>query len=106
MNAHARTAVLHAADASNIGRELWNSEQNAERDRAGLGLRFNIPTVAKGHVYIGARREELPELDVSRPEPRQCSGEPDRCADCGWPLDQPRNLQPKPRRRGQGSGIS
>jgi hypothetical protein len=56
-NGRARTAVLHAADASNIGRELWNSEQNAARDRAGLGLRFNIPTIANGHVYIGARRE-------------------------------------------------
>jgi hypothetical protein len=56
-NGPARTAVLHAADGSNIGRELWNSEQNSARDRAGLGLRFNIPTIVNGHVYIGARRE-------------------------------------------------
>jgi hypothetical protein len=56
-NGPARTAVLHAADASNIGQELWNSEQNSGRDRAGLGLRFNIPTIVHGHVYIGARRE-------------------------------------------------
>lgn len=56
-NSPARTAVVHAADASNIGHELWNSEQNSARDRAGLGLRFNIPTIVNGHVYIGARGE-------------------------------------------------
>jgi hypothetical protein len=52
-----RTAVLHAADASDPGHELYNSEMNAGRDRAGLALRFNIPTIANGHVYIGAKRE-------------------------------------------------
>ena len=56
-NSPSRTAVLHAADASNVGRELYNSEMNAGRDRAGLALRFNIPTIANGHVYIGAKRE-------------------------------------------------
>jgi hypothetical protein len=56
-NSPPRSAVLHAADAADIGRELWNSEQNPGRDRAGIGLRFNIPTIANGHVYIGARRE-------------------------------------------------
>jgi hypothetical protein len=56
-NSPARTAVLHAVDASNVAHELWNSEENPPRDRAGLGLRFNIPAIANGHVYIGARRE-------------------------------------------------
>jgi hypothetical protein len=53
-------AVLHAYDASNVARELYNSDQSGERDRAGLALRFNIPTVANGRVYLGAVRE----LDV------------------------------------------
>jgi hypothetical protein len=53
-------AVLHAYDAANVSRELYNSEQNATRDRAGKCLRFNIPTVAGGHVYVGAKSE----LDV------------------------------------------
>jgi hypothetical protein len=53
-------AVLYAFDAANVARELYNSEQNAVRDRAGLCLRFNIPTVANGRVYVGAKRE----LDV------------------------------------------
>ena len=56
-NSRERTAVLHAADASNVAHELYNSEQNPGRDRAGLALRFNIPTIANGHVYIGAKRE-------------------------------------------------
>jgi hypothetical protein len=56
-NSADRTAVLHAVEASNVAHELYNSEQNPGRDRAGLALRFNIPTIANGHVYIGAKRE-------------------------------------------------
>lgn len=56
-NSPDRTAVLYAADASNIAHELYTSEQNPGRDRAGLALRFNIPTIANAHVYIGAKRE-------------------------------------------------
>ncbi len=56
-NSPDRTAVLHAADASNISHELYNSEQNAGRDRAGTALRFNIPTIVNGHVYVAAKRE-------------------------------------------------
>lgn len=56
-NSPDRTAVLHAADASNIAHELYNSEQNAGRDRAGTALRFNVPTIVNGHVYVAARRE-------------------------------------------------
>ena len=52
-----RNAVLHAVDASNVAHELYNSEQNAARDRAGVALRFNMPLVANGHVYTGAKRE-------------------------------------------------
>jgi hypothetical protein len=56
-NSPDRAAVLHAADASDVSHELYNSEQNGGRDRAGLALRFNIPTIVNGHVYIGAKRE-------------------------------------------------
>ena len=44
-------------DAADVGHELYTSEQNARRDRAGLALRFNIPTVVNGHVYVGAKHE-------------------------------------------------
>jgi hypothetical protein len=52
-----RPAVLYAYDASNVGHELYNSEQDSARDRAGIALRFNMPMVANGRVYIGAKGE-------------------------------------------------
>jgi hypothetical protein len=55
-----RPAVLHAYDAMNVARELYNSEQNSARDRAGMTLRFTIPTVINGRVYVEAKKE----LDV------------------------------------------
>jgi hypothetical protein len=36
-------AVLHAYDAEDVRRELYNSEQAGARDRAGEALRFTIP---------------------------------------------------------------
>ena len=50
-------AVLFAFDASDTSRLLYASEQNPSRDRAGLALRFNMPIVANGHVYVGAKHE-------------------------------------------------
>jgi hypothetical protein len=50
-----RPAVLHAYDAANVAHELYNSEQNHERDRAGLTLRFTIPTIVNGRVYVNAK---------------------------------------------------
>lgn len=50
-----RPAVLHAYDAVNIAHELYSSEQNPRRDRAGMTVRFAIPTVADGHVFVGTR---------------------------------------------------
>jgi hypothetical protein len=50
-----KPAVLRAYDASNVARELYNSEQNIDRDRVGLTLRFTIPTVVNGRVYVDAK---------------------------------------------------
>ena len=56
-NGEDRPAILHAWEAANVAHELYNSEMNATRDRAGLTLRFTIPTVANGRVYIGTKGE-------------------------------------------------
>ena len=50
-----RPAVLHAYDARDITHELYNSEQKSERDRADMTVRFAIPTIADGHIFVGAR---------------------------------------------------
>jgi len=55
-NGSDRPAVLHAYDAANVARELYNSEQTAQRDRVGLTLRFTVPTVVNGRVYVDAKR--------------------------------------------------
>jgi hypothetical protein len=52
-----RPAVLHAYDAHSIGRELYNSEENKSRDRAGSAVRFAVPSIANGRVYIGLKSE-------------------------------------------------
>lgn len=52
-----RRAVLYAADASDISHLLYASNQNAARDSAGYALRFAIPTIANGHVYVGTKGE-------------------------------------------------
>jgi hypothetical protein len=52
-----RASILHAYDAANVSRELYHSEQNSARDRGGLTVRFAIPTIANGRVYIGAKGE-------------------------------------------------
>lgn len=51
--------VLRAVDASDVTRELWNSEQNAERDALGSFAKFCPPTVANGKVYVATFSGQL-----------------------------------------------
>jgi hypothetical protein len=47
-------AVLHAYDAHDLSRELYNSNQAANsRDAFGAGNKFITPTIVNGRVYVG-----------------------------------------------------
>ena len=50
-------STLRAYDATNLGHELYNSNQNRQRDQAGTVEQFVTPTVADGMVFLGAENE-------------------------------------------------
>lgn len=45
--------ALHAYDADNVVTELWNSNAAGTRDLTGDVVKFTVPMVANGRVYVG-----------------------------------------------------
>ncbi len=58
-NQAVRPGVLRAFDATDITRELWNSNQNMARDDIGNFAKFSSPTIANGKVYAATFSNQL-----------------------------------------------
>ena len=50
-------AILRAYDANNLATELYNSNESPQRDGAGPAVKFVVPTIADGLVFVGAQGE-------------------------------------------------
>lgn len=50
-------AILRAYDATDVSKELYDTTQAGSRDTAGIALKFTVPTIAGGKVFVGSQNE-------------------------------------------------
>ena len=55
LQASGNNGILQAFDPTNLSTELYDTEQSPDRDRTDGSVRFAIPTVAGGKVFIGSQ---------------------------------------------------